>query len=128
MVEDDDYKFSESGLYFSPKHCEYEAYMEYAKTLPLIPDPEVFCMHANADITKDQKETNELFSSILLTQAGGGGGGEGASDEERVSAIATDILNKLPALFDTAAVLRKYPTKYEESMNTVLVQEMGKAP
>jgi dynein heavy chain len=85
-------------------------------------------MHANADITKDQKATNDLLNSIFLTQgAGGGGGGGGAqSDDERLSEIAGDILSKLPLEFDTAAALRKYPTTYEESMNTVLVQEMGR--
>lgn len=52
--------------------------------------------------------------------------GKGLSSEELIIMFAVDVLNKLPSSFDTVLVLEKYPTSYNQSMNTVLVQEMGR--
>ena len=96
-------RFSPSGLYKAPPHGEYESYIEYLRTLPLTPHPEVFGLHENADITKDQQETQQLFDSILLTlprQTGGGG----KNQQQVVDELASDILSKLPPDFNLEKV------------------------
>lgn len=56
----------------------------------------------------------------------GASGGNEVSTDQMIMMFAADVLAKLPMPFDTAAVLEKYPTSYNQSMNTVLVQEMGR--
>jgi len=48
------------------------------------------------------------------------------SPDEIVYGVASDILSRLPQDYDLAAALDRYPTLYEQSMNTVLVQEMSR--
>ena len=97
------FRFSQSGLYFAPKQGPYQSYTDYIRKLPLIPKPEVFGLHENADITKDNQETQTLFDCILLTlprQTGGGGSSPG----QVVGDLAADIEAKLPPDYDIEAV------------------------
>ncbi|KAK9511585.1 hypothetical protein O3M35_000215 [Rhynocoris fuscipes] len=118
--------FDDTKLYYTPNVSALEDFMEYVKNLPMITSPSVFGMHANADIMKDKQETELLLSSTLLTLDTAKGGGAGVSADTVVFDVAKDILQKLPPNFDLVTALEKYPTSYNQSMNTVLVQEMGR--
>ena len=48
------------------------------------------------------------------------------TNDEIVLRMSNDILEKLPDDYDLVSALKKYPMSYEQSMNTVLIQEMGR--
>lgn len=68
ILDDKDYKFDPTGTYYAPEEKEYDAYLNYTKELPMLTKPAVFGLHDNADIIKDQQETNILLANTLLTQ------------------------------------------------------------
>lgn len=70
-----------------PRYETHEEYLQYIReTLPLITPPDVFGFHANADITKDMNETQQLMNSLLICSSEGGEGG-GASFEGTLNAL-----------------------------------------
>ncbi|KAF1778944.1 P-loop containing nucleoside triphosphate hydrolase [Phytophthora cactorum] len=76
---------------------DYDSYLKFIEGLPLVAPPGVFGLHDNATITKDQNATAKLCRDVLLTQSSGGG--------SEVAQI-------------------RYPVRWDESMNTVLCQEL----
>ena len=60
------FRFSPSGDYYAPAHGEFQTYIDYIRTLPIIPHPEVFGLHENADITKDNQETQQVKEGKVL--------------------------------------------------------------
>ena len=124
-VLDPNHKISPSGDWLMPDDMTWDGYNQFIENLPLQVEPEVFGLHENANITKDMGYTNNLFLSILLTQSSSGGGDEGGKSQEDVTFdVASMNLQKMPPLFDMELAELKYPIKWDESMNTVLVQEL----
>ncbi|KYN44278.1 Dynein heavy chain 7, axonemal [Trachymyrmex septentrionalis] len=127
IVTDQKYLFDESGLYYIPPVSDYTEFLDYVRELPMTTAPSIFGMHENADIIKDQQESYLMLSSVLSTQDTGRAEVDTEkSPDETVYGVAADILSRLPQDYDLNATLDRYPTLYEQSMNTVLVQEMGR--
>ena len=64
--------------------------------------------------------------SPRIAGGGGGGGGGGSGKDAAVDVVAEDILTKTPKPFDMEEAEVRYPVLFEESMNTVLCQELVK--
>jgi dynein heavy chain len=119
----DSYTFSPSGTYYAPQPGTLENMREYVRALPYNEGPEVFGLHDNANISCAIFETNALLDTALSLQPRSVGG-EGKSWGETLDELARDISHRIPAEFDIEKALILFPVRYDESMNTVLTQEL----
>ncbi len=122
-IEQVGFKFSKSGLYYSVDANTQEDYLAYIRELPLNPNPEVFGLHDNAEITNNQSMTLRILESIISIQPKSSSAG-GKSRDQIIVEISQDLASKTPNPFDFEMVSLKFPTEYTESMNTVLTQEV----
>uniref|UniRef100_A0A1Y1MZ35 Dynein heavy chain region D6 P-loop domain-containing protein n=1 Tax=Photinus pyralis TaxID=7054 RepID=A0A1Y1MZ35_PHOPY len=122
-VVTDEHVFDETGAYRQlSAEAPISEYLDYIKRLPLNDEPQLFGLHSNADISCAQAYTYTCLNTLLLLQPKQVGGAA-ASQEEVTSNAATGILDILPKEFDLAYISEQYPVLYEESLNTVLIQE-----
>jgi len=127
------YQFSPSGNYKMPLvnldgeegsfKGNIDTWVEFVQTLPGDAAPEVFGFHENAEITCMTNDTVFLCDMILSLQPRTASGG-GKSREDIIDELAVDILQRVPGPFDLEPIEKNYPVIYEESMNTVLQQEV----
>lgn len=125
------YAFDRDGIFYSLQPDGYnphKSYMDYIETLPLQASPSVFGMHDNAQIASANAETFSMFDiyQSLEGACGGGSGGEVEGLRDKlIETVAIDINNKIQGKgeFDIELIKMTYPVEYEQSMNTVLIQE-----
>lgn len=89
----------------------------------MVPSPEAFGLHDNAEITTNQSNTRQILEHVLSVQPRTSSGG-GKSREQVIGEISKGIEEQTPPPYDYDDVMEKYPTLYNESMNTVLAQEV----
>ncbi|KAH0628434.1 hypothetical protein JD844_009589 [Phrynosoma platyrhinos] len=127
---EDDYKYSESGIYFAPVADSLQDFKDYIENLPLIDDPEIFGMHENANLAFQRKETSTLINTILDVQPRSTTQGSGKSNDEIVEELATSILSKIPEKLDmdaaTETLFHKDDKGRVDSLTTVLGQEVDR--
>ncbi|CAM9445138.1 unnamed protein product [Ectocarpus fasciculatus] len=121
---DKEHDISPSGIFKCPQDGDRQSYIDFVDQFPLVAAPEVFGLHDNATLTRDQNDTYALLQCVLDTEGGGGGASSSEGKDSAITTVALDILGKLPENFDMEFAQIKYPVLWENSMHTVLCQEL----
>ena len=124
------YKTYFSGLkdYYIPQLTDFNQYISYIKQLPDDESPELFGLHQNADMIYVKNEGKQILMNILEMSGINAVSKERDEDDEdehyTIKEITSKLRVNLPLQFNIRSVKKIYGTLYEESMNTVLIQEL----
>lgn len=71
---------------------EIAKYRDYVDIIPPVDNPEVFGLHANADLTYRLKESLEMINTLIETRPKDSSGGGGKTREEIVMEKSVETL------------------------------------
>ena len=127
VVKGANYHFSASGIFHCPNASSQDEFLTYLRGLPIMTPPEVFGLHENCEITCAEAESMAMLGDIMALNAGGSSSsGGGKSADEVMDELAAELEKQTPDPWDLDNWEDRFPTKYEESRNTVVKQEAAK--
>jgi hypothetical protein len=121
--------------YAPPTEVEtFQNYLDYLDEFPELDHPEALGLHYNIEIKHQKSAGTRVLdlvahltrSSELVEDVAKGQDNIALKAEmaDKISNMATYILGKLAPNFDEALVREKFPTSYEESVNSVINLEV----
>lgn len=84
-----------------------EVYLASIDALPLVQSPQVYGLHANADISYYTSATKALWLHLVDLQPRSAAAGSGVTREDFIAGVAKDIGGKLPEPFDLPLIKRE---------------------
>lgn len=96
--------------------------LQAIESLPLEQTPEVFGLHANANIQYYTNATKDLWHSLLELQPRTGSGAASVDREAQLAAMATGLVAKIPDPFDLQMIRKSIGAPAPTQV--VLLQEL----
>uniref|UniRef100_A0A1B0AXU3 AAA+ ATPase domain-containing protein n=1 Tax=Glossina palpalis gambiensis TaxID=67801 RepID=A0A1B0AXU3_9MUSC len=127
VVGDVRYKFAIDDRFMVPRKTEHRDILRFVdENYPSLASPEVYGLHANSGITRDLSTSKTLLDSMILIISSefASSSGAGQSADQMLLDTINQIITAMPPNMDVDAAKKKYPVDYNESMNTVITQEM----
>ena len=125
---DDSYRFSETD-FILPPISDLASYRTFIENLPQNDDPEIFGLHANANISYQSQEAQRLITSMLMVEPRvSGGGSSGAKNDETVMQLISNVTKELPENLikdnGNKELFQENEFGLIPSLSTVLLQEI----
>lgn len=128
-ILEDGFKFSKSGIYYSPSPCSINELITYCKSLPLNDSPEIFGMNENANTAFQIDEVKDLLETCLSVQPRDSNSENNKSLDEIVEELAVEIEEKIPpnlSTDDSNPKIFELKNGVMDSLTTVLLHEMSR--
>ncbi|XP_010134250.1 PREDICTED: dynein heavy chain 10, axonemal, partial [Buceros rhinoceros silvestris] len=109
--------------YKIPQGTVKDDFVEAIESLPLANTPEVFGLHANAEIGYYTQAVRDIWAQLLELQPQTGETSTGVSRDEYIANVAKDIENKIPQVFDLDQIRKGFGPDISPT-TVVLLQEL----